>query len=68
MFIKFIMAGLGAFLGGGARFLIAHYLNQALQSSFIWGIVAVNVLGCFLMGLVVGLQESRSFFNPILLL
>jgi CrcB protein len=68
MFLKFILAGLGAFLGGGARFLISHYLNQAFQSSFLWGTVAVNILGCFLIGLVVGLQESRSFFNPLLLL
>lgn len=48
---------LSIFLGGGLgsllRFLISEQTNRLFLSSFPFGTIVVNVLGAFLMGLVV---------------
>ena len=48
---------LSIFLGGGVgallRFLISEQTNRLFLSSFPFGTIIVNVLGAFLMGLVV---------------
>jgi CrcB protein len=48
-----VMAG-GA-LGAGARYLLSAQVTRWLGSGFPWGTLAVNVLGCAVMGLLVGL-------------
>ena len=48
---------LSIFLGGGVgallRFLISEQTDRLFLSSFPFGTIVVNVLGAFLMGLVV---------------
>ena len=48
---------LSIFLGGGVgallRFLISEQIDRLFLSSFPFGTIVVNVLGAFLMGLVV---------------
>jgi CrcB protein len=50
-------------IGGGLGSLARHFMSTAVQtvsgSAFPWGILAVNVLGGFLMGLVVELSALR---------
>ncbi|MFN2260333.1 MAG: fluoride efflux transporter CrcB [Parasphingopyxis sp.] len=47
-----VMAG-GA-LGAGARFLLGRWTLHQFGSAFPWGTFAVNLLGGFAMGLLVG--------------
>jgi fluoride exporter len=51
---------LGSALGGGARYLISQAALTLLGSSFPYGTLAVNVLGSFLIGLImhVGLETA----------
>lgn len=58
--LLFVMAG-GA-LGAGARYLLASQVGRWLGSGFPWGTLAVNVLGAFVMGLLVGL--FARFWSP----
>ncbi len=48
-----VMAG-GA-LGAGARYLFSAQVTRWLGSAFPWGTLAVNILGCAVMGLLIGL-------------
>ena len=62
---RFLLVGLGGFLGSGLRFLISGWVQRLAPTSvFPWGTLAVNVLGCFVLGGVYGLAESRGVFGP----
>ena len=49
---------LGGFLGGAARFLLAHRIAARLGDAFPWGTLAVNVSGCLAIGLLAGLAPG----------
>lgn len=46
-----LMAGLGGALGSMARYLCHRWIMQLFPGAFPWGTFAVNVVGCFLIGL-----------------
>lgn len=53
------------FLGGGLGASLRHVAGGAVQSlsrsaTFPWGTFAVNVTGCFVIGLLAQLSESRG--------
>ena len=53
------------FLGGGIGASLRHLLGGAVQAlsrsaTFPWGTFAVNVSGCFVIGLLAQLAESRG--------
>ncbi len=48
----FVVA-LGGALGAGSRHLVNMAALKYLGSSFPWGTLTVNVVGCFLMGVLV---------------
>ena len=56
--------GLGAISRWGFHFLIDS--KWAPHHSFPWGILLVNVVGCFLFGLLFTLFESRAWFSDTL--
>lgn len=55
---------LGGALGAVARYLLAVRLYGMLGIGFPYGTLGVNVLGCLLLGLVLGLVEERGAFTP----
>jgi CrcB protein len=60
-----LIVGLGSFLGGSARYLISVAMSN-LSKGFPWGTLAVNLIGCFVIGLLSGIfartaNESNSF-------
>jgi CrcB protein len=59
-----LIAGLGGFLGSGARFLIARYIQFSYISVFPWGTFIVNILGSFLIGIFFGISEKGNFMSP----
>ena len=48
---------------GGAAGSVLRYLLSNINTSFPWGTFAVNVLGSFLIGLLVGLM-SKGVLSP----
>ena len=48
---------------GGAGGSVLRYLLSNMNTSFPWGTFAVNVLGSFLIGLLVGLM-SKGVLSP----
>jgi CrcB protein len=62
---ELLFVGLGGFLGSIARYKVSGYFLHALSShKFPWGTFAVNIIGCFLIGLLGGLIEKEHFFSP----
>lgn len=47
---------IGSFFGGGARYLVSKVIQSWAAISFPWGTMTVNVVGCFLIGLLSGLS------------
>lgn len=60
--MKIILAiGAGSFIGGVLRYLLTLSVQGKLNSTFPFGTLAVNILGCFLIGLVFSLSERGNF-------
>ena len=54
--MKFILiAGIGSFFGGICRYLLSTFIHARNSYQFPWGTFAVNLLGCLLIGLIMGM-------------
>lgn len=54
-----LLVGAGSFMGGILRYLVTILVNNRYISSFPFGTLAVNIIGCFFIGLVFGLTEKE---------
>lgn len=62
--INILLVGLGGFIGSILRYLASGYVQQSTNSiDFPYGTLAVNVIGCFLLGFLAQLAESRGVFT-----
>ena len=58
---KIILVGVGGFIGAALRYLISGYVQNLTQSvAFPHGTLAVNITGCFLIGMFSHLVESQA--------
>ena len=56
-----LLVGFGGFIGSVLRYLASGYVQQASKSvDFPYGTLAVNVMGCFAIGFLAQLAESRG--------
>ncbi len=59
--MKLLLAiGLGSFIGGILRYLLSLVIQAKTMAVFPYGTLAVNVIGCLLIGLVFGVAEKGS--------
>ena len=57
--------GSGGFLGALARYGLSGLVQRQLPlSTFPYGTLSVNLLGCFAIGILAGLAESRQLLGP----
>ena len=49
-----LLVAIGGAVGSVLRYLSSVAVNKYVQSSFPWATFAVNVVGCFLIGLLMG--------------
>lgn len=60
-----MLVGVGGGLGAIARYALGGLvLHLSLQQRFPWSTFAVNVLGCFVAGLLAGLVERQHVLGP----
>lgn len=63
--IKLIIVGSGGFLGSVTRYLLSGWVYDSVTfAGFPYGTIVVNTVGCFLIGLLSGLAETRNVFGP----
>ena len=58
-----LLVGTGGFIGTVARFVTSRYVAAYFPSSFPYGTLMVNIVGCFLIGLIYGISEKGNFIS-----
>lgn len=62
---KILLVGAGGFLGAVLRYAVTGWVQQITHSiAFPHGTFAVNILGCFFMGLLAYLADARMGLAP----
>jgi len=58
--MRLVVVCLGGAVGSGARYLLSGWVLRVLGTGFPWGTLAVNLLGSFLLALIlqVGLETG----------
>lgn len=52
--------GAGSFIGGVLRYLIAEFVQTKHLTNFPIGTLTVNIIGCFIIGIVFGLADKGN--------
>lgn len=62
--LKILLVGTGGFFGSISRYLVSIGIQQVVKYSWLpYGTITVNILGCFLIGLLGGLAEVRQMIS-----
>lgn len=64
MWKSVLLVGAGGFLGSVLRYLSIRLIQVRFVTLFPWGTMFVNVLGSFLIGIILGLSEKGDFLGP----
>ncbi len=68
---RFLIVGMGGFLGANARYLIGVWVQQRVGSDFPWGTFLINITGSLLLGFLFSLfariapADNLRLFLPI---
>ncbi len=61
---EYLIIGLGGFTGAISRYAVALWIGERWGRSFPLGTLAVNVSGCFLIGMLMSLMMERFMVAP----
>ena len=64
MIKNFILVGLGSFMGGGCRYLLSKWVQASTLSTFPFGTLSVNLLGCLFIGIFYALFDKGQLVSP----
>lgn len=64
MFKMMLLAGAGGFVGTCVRFLVGKWSSAIFHGAFPLGTFLVNIIGCFIIGLLFGLLEKVHVMTP----
>jgi len=62
--MKILLVGIGGALGSILRYLATNGVQQLFRGAFPFGTMAVNILGCLVIGFLSQLSDMRSVFTP----
>jgi fluoride exporter len=63
--VRLLLIGLGGGVGSVLRYLLSGVVQSgAGTSGFPFGTLAVNIVGCFAIGVLAELSESRGVLDP----
>lgn len=61
---QLLLVGIGGFVGSVLRYWVSGMVQGRFQpSSFPYGTLTVNVIGCFIIGVLYQLGETRAIFT-----
>jgi CrcB protein len=58
-----LLIGTGSFIGGILRYSLSQFIQTKFLSTFPFGTLGVNIIGCFTIGIVFSLSE-RTNMSP----
>ena len=62
---ELLLVSIGSFFGGGMRFLVSKVVQSCAIIAFPFGTMAVNVLGCLIIGFLSGLSwNGNGMMSP----
>ena len=59
-----LLVGVGGLLGSVCRYLVSVFFLKQFPFAFPFGTFAVNIAGCFFIGLFYGLSDKYNWFSP----
>ena len=62
-YLQFLIVFFGGGLGSCSRYFVGKVISNQIESIFPWGTFTVNIIGCFLIGIFIGIIE-RFQFHP----
>ncbi len=68
MISSLLIVGVGSFIGGAIRYLLSVFMKNLCGQGFPWGTLSVNLLGCFLFGIVFAIFSKSSSTDSTLYL
>lgn len=68
MLKELLLVGTGGFVGSILRYAVGRALGDITWLSLPWGTLAVNVAGCFLIGILSGLPTPLSAHTRLVLI
>lgn len=60
MLKSLLIVGTGSFIGGAMRYLLSTYIKNMYGQTFPWGTLVVNLLGCFVFGIIFALFSKHN--------
>ncbi len=64
MIKNFLLVGFGGGIGSIARYLCQKWFGENYPYPFPWGTFAVNLIGCFLIGVIYAASEKTMALSP----
>lgn len=61
---KIVALTAGSLAGGFARYYLAGFIYRVFGTNFPHGTLAVNLIGCFLIGFFASLSEEKFLMGP----
>ncbi|MFJ7827056.1 fluoride efflux transporter FluC [Psychrobacillus sp. NPDC096623] len=59
--MSIILVGIAGFIGANIRYIFSKRLNNSTSDAFPYGTLSVNLIGAFLLGLLVGGHASEIY-------
>ena len=60
MIKSLLIVGIGSFFGGALRYYLSSLMKTVCNQDFPWGTLLVNLIGCFLFGVVFAIFNRAS--------
>jgi len=60
-----VFVGLGGFIGAVSRYLTSLLVSKFTGNGFPWGTIAVNMIGCLILGVLTGIIIDKEFSWPV---
>jgi len=62
--LKYLMVGVGGFIGAIARFWLGSHIGERMGTRFPYGTFVINISGSFLIGLILTVLSERTHLSP----
>ncbi len=64
MYRSLLLVAIGSCIGGVSRFLCQQFVQKHFPSSIPLGTLSVNIIGCFIIGVIYGLANKNDILSP----
>lgn len=62
---EFFLIFIGSGLGGLSRFGLSRWIDNLLPYHFPYGTLMVNIVACFILGIIVGITDHKLIISPL---